>query len=75
MNLADFFFVFFVQGTLSRHTSLFNGAQQDAQESLQYIVDCLHEDLNRVKKKPYVPAIEDEAGKSDQVGSVFGIRI
>jgi hypothetical protein len=34
-------------------------------------VDCLHEDLNRVKKKPYVPAIEDEAGKSDQVLSLF----
>ncbi|GAU93550.1 hypothetical protein RvY_05476 [Ramazzottius varieornatus] len=49
--------------TLSRFTSLFNGAQQDAQESLQYIVDCLHEDLNRVKKKPYFQ--EDENDKRD----------
>lgn len=34
--------------------------QQDAQELLNDILDILHEDSNRVLKKPYVEAIEDE---------------
>ena len=38
--------------------------QQDAQELLAFLLDGLHEDLNRVKVKPYVEEI-DTAGKSD----------
>lgn len=34
--------------------------QQDAQEFLAEMLDCLHEDVNRVLNKPYVPGLEDE---------------
>ena len=33
--------------------------QQDAQEFLNYMIDVLHEDSNRVRKKPYVEALAD----------------
>lgn len=34
---------------------MFSGyAQHDSQELFSFLVDGLHEDLNRVKKKPYV---------------------
>ena len=33
--------------------------QQDAQEFLTYIIDMLHEDSNKVRKKPYVENPED----------------
>ena len=34
---------------------MFSGyAQHDSAELLSYVLDGLHEDLNRVKKKPYV---------------------
>ena len=39
----------------------FSGAdQQDAQEFLNYILDKVHEDSNRIRKKPMVPALEDD---------------
>ena len=39
----------------------FAGAdQQDAQEFLNYVLDALHEDCNRVIKKPYVEGLEDD---------------
>ena len=45
---------------LGRMNSQFAGAdQQDAQEFLNYMLDILHEDSNRVRKKPYVEALED----------------
>ena len=45
---------------LGRMNSQFAGAdQQDAQEFLNYMLDVLHEDSNRVRQKPYVPALED----------------
>ena len=38
----------------SYHSS-FNGfAQQDSQEFISTVLDCLHEDLNRVINKPYI---------------------
>ncbi|SMR48767.1 unnamed protein product [Zymoseptoria tritici ST99CH_1E4] len=34
---------------------MFSGyGQQDSQEFLSFLVDALHEDLNRIKKKPYI---------------------
>lgn len=40
--------------TLGRSQPLFSGyGQQDSQEFLSFLVDGLHEDLNRVLKKPY----------------------
>jgi ubiquitin C-terminal hydrolase len=38
--------------------------QQDAQELLAFLLDGLHEDLNRVKKKPYVEE-RDATGRTD----------
>ena len=39
---------------LGRVQPLFSGyGQQDSQEFLSFLVDALHEDLNRIQKKPY----------------------
>lgn len=40
--------------------------QQDAQELLVFLLDGLHEDLNRVRQKPYVEQ-QDDRGRSDDV--------
>ncbi|MFH4978200.1 hypothetical protein AB6A40_004909 [Gnathostoma spinigerum] len=37
--------------------------QQDSQELLAYLLDGLHEDLNRVRKKPLVPCSEYDDGR------------
>ena len=44
----------------------FSGNEQhDAQELLAFLLDGLHEDLNRVKQKPYVEDIESDGTKDD----------
>jgi ubiquitin C-terminal hydrolase len=44
----------------------FRGADhQDSQEFLNYFLDKLHEDLNKVKVKPYVESIESN-GQPDE---------
>ncbi|XP_062923797.1 ubiquitin carboxyl-terminal hydrolase 4 isoform X1 [Mobula hypostoma] len=40
--------------------------QQDSQELLAFLLDGLHEDLNRVKKKPYLE-LKDGDGREDDV--------
>ncbi|XP_051873896.1 ubiquitin carboxyl-terminal hydrolase 4 isoform X2 [Pristis pectinata] len=40
--------------------------QQDSQELLAFLLDGLHEDLNRVKKKPYLE-LKDDNGREDDV--------
>ena len=48
--------------------SMFTGYQQhDTQEFLNYLLDGLHEDLNRVQKKPFIE--KDESLKDDSVKS------
>ncbi|KAK9497948.1 hypothetical protein O3M35_003843 [Rhynocoris fuscipes] len=43
----------------------FSGCQQhDSQELLTFLLDGLHEDLNRIKKKPYIE-VKDSLGRSD----------
>jgi ubiquitin carboxyl-terminal hydrolase 4/11/15 len=42
------------KNALGRANSLFSGyGQQDSQEFVSWLVDALHEDLNRIEKKPY----------------------
>lgn len=48
----------------------FNGySQQDSQELLSFLLDGLHEDLNRIHNKPYIE--EKEAnGRPDSIVSI-----
>ncbi|KAB2606395.1 ubiquitin carboxyl-terminal hydrolase 8 [Pyrus ussuriensis x Pyrus communis] len=51
---------------LSRFAAQFNGFNQhDSQELLAFLLDGLHEDLNRVKCKPYVE-VKDGDGRQDE---------
>ncbi|KAJ3179960.1 CSN-associated deubiquitinating enzyme Ubp12 [Gaertneriomyces sp. JEL0708] len=51
--------------TIGRFNSMFLGySQQDSQELLAFLMDGLHEDLNRIKKKPYIEA-PDMDGQPD----------
>lgn len=59
--------VFHFQTQVGRFAPQFSGyQQQDSQELLAFLLDGLHEDLNRVKKKPYV-ALSDADGRPDEV--------
>ncbi|GJN20354.1 hypothetical protein PR202_gb07724 [Eleusine coracana subsp. coracana] len=50
---------------LTRFAPQFSGYNQhDSQELLAFLLDGLHEDLNRVKKKPYIEA-KDADGRPD----------
>lgn len=54
------------KSTIGRFNSMFSGySQQDSQELLGFLVDGLHEDLNRIKKKPYIEA-PDMDGQLDE---------
>lgn len=56
---------------LGKENDQFSGAdQQDSQEFLSYILDALHEDSNRVRKKPYVEGLEDEWVKQTSLARV-----
>uniref|UniRef100_A0A915J7T6 ubiquitinyl hydrolase 1 n=1 Tax=Romanomermis culicivorax TaxID=13658 RepID=A0A915J7T6_ROMCU len=51
---------------VSKHQSRFRGYDQnDAEEFLSYLLDALHEDLNRIIEKPY-KEIDDDFKKSDE---------
>ena len=48
------------KGALARFAPQFAGyQQQDSQELLAFLLDGLHEDLNRVKKKRYIEVRQD----------------
>ncbi|KAI8889866.1 cysteine proteinase [Backusella circina FSU 941] len=52
--------------TIGRFNSSFNGYQQhDTQELLAFLLDGLHEDLNRILKKPYIE-LPDFDGMPDE---------
>ncbi|KAM7433841.1 Transcription elongation factorSPT6 [Porites harrisoni] len=52
--------------TIGRYAPRFNGFQQhDSQEFLSFLLDGLHEDLNRVHLKPYVE-LKDSDGRPDE---------
>eukprot|EP00468_Gymnochlora_sp_CCMP2014_P010982 CAMPEP_0167756520 /NCGR_PEP_ID=MMETSP0110_2-20121227/9429_1 /TAXON_ID=629695 /ORGANISM="Gymnochlora sp., Strain CCMP2014" /LENGTH=1205 /DNA_ID=CAMNT_0007642635 /DNA_START=52 /DNA_END=3669 /DNA_ORIENTATION=+ len=53
--------------TIGQFAPRFSGyQQQDSQELLAYLLDGLHEDLNRVKKKKYTQSVEAK-GRPDSV--------
>ncbi|XP_060079389.1 ubiquitin carboxyl-terminal hydrolase 19-like [Ylistrum balloti] len=55
-----------LKSLVAMKASQFTGfAQHDAQEFMAFLLDGLHEDLNRVKKKPYTETVDSE-GKSDE---------
>ncbi|KAL2091555.1 hypothetical protein ACEWY4_013818 [Coilia grayii] len=52
---------------VGRFAPQFSGyQQQDSQELLAFLLDGLHEDLNRVKKKPYL-TLRDAEGRPDEI--------
>ncbi|KAG0236549.1 CSN-associated deubiquitinating enzyme Ubp12 [Actinomortierella wolfii] len=54
------------KSTIGRFAPTFTGYQQhDSQELLAFLLDGLHEDLNRIKKKPYTE-IPDSNGRPDE---------
>lgn len=61
-----------VRWCVARHArALAGGGQHDAQELLAWLLDALHEDLNRAAPPPAPPAPPapppDSAGRPDQV--------
>lgn len=60
---------------LGRANSLFSGyGQQDSQEFVSWLVDALHEDLNRIHKKPYRenPDSEDDTHRDPEAVKKLG---
>ena len=55
-----------LKSAVSSINPMFSGyAQHDSQEFFSFLADGLHEDLNRVKKKPYVESVESK-GRTDE---------
>eukprot|EP00871_Galdieria_phlegrea_P005085 jgi/Galph1/5578/GphlegSOOS_G4277.1 len=56
---------------IALHAPQFTGyQQQDSQELMAFLLDGLHEDLNRIKQKPYVEVIEGGDRPDDEVAAV-----
>jgi ubiquitin carboxyl-terminal hydrolase 4/11/15 len=54
------------KSTLGRFAPLFSGyGQQDSQEFMSFLVDGLHEDLNRIRQKPYTSNPDFDDSKID----------
>ena len=60
----------FIQWTIAKYAPRFNGfQQQDSQELLAFLLDGLHEDLNRVHEKPYVELKDSDLRPDFEVAS------
>ncbi|KAK9237115.1 hypothetical protein V1525DRAFT_433127 [Lipomyces kononenkoae] len=58
-----------IKGVIGRYGPMFSGyGQHDSQEFLAFLLDGLHEDLNRILKKPYTekPELRDDQVDSKQ---------
>jgi len=56
-----------LQTQVGRFAPQFSGyQQQDSQELLAFLLDGLHEDLNRIRKKPYIQ-LKDANSRPDKV--------
>ncbi|KAJ3052911.1 Ubiquitin carboxyl-terminal hydrolase 15 [Rhizophlyctis rosea] len=64
------------KSTIGKFNSMFQGyGQQDSQELLNSLLDGLHEDLNRIKKKPYIETPDmDEKGDEEIAGTLWDIH-
>ena len=57
----------FIQAIVASKASQFTGyAQHDAQEFMAFLLDGLHEDLNRIQNKPYTETVDSD-GRPDEV--------
>lgn len=53
---------------IGKHAPQFSGyQQQDSQELMNYLLDGLHEDLNRVRNKPYTETLESNGRPDEEV--------
>lgn len=69
-----FFFFFGHQTQVGRFAPQFSGyQQQDSHELLAFLLDGLHEDLNRIRKKPYIQ-LKDANGRPDKVRSLLFLK-
>ncbi|XP_035842496.1 ubiquitin carboxyl-terminal hydrolase 9 isoform X2 [Helianthus annuus] len=60
------------KGKLARFAPQFSGYNQhDSQELLAFLLDGLHEDLNRVKQKPYIETKDYDGRPDEEVASEF----
>ena len=58
---------------MGRFAPQFSGyQQQDSQELLAFLLDGLHEDLNRIRKKPYIE-LKDADDRPDRVCKIHKI--
>ena len=64
INPINFLKVFF-----KINKTLYAGNQHDAQEFLSILLDNLHEDLNRINKKPYIVLDEQKEHETDKEAS------
>lgn len=57
---------FILQAIVASKASQFTGyAQHDAQEFMAFLLDGLHEDLNRIHSKPYTETVDSD-GRPDE---------
>eukprot|EP00271_Cylindrocystis_brebissonii_P006579 TRINITY_DN19356_c0_g1_i1.p1 TRINITY_DN19356_c0_g1~~TRINITY_DN19356_c0_g1_i1.p1 ORF type:complete len:1040 (+),score=135.10 TRINITY_DN19356_c0_g1_i1:151-3270(+) len=63
------------KGTLAKFAPQFSGYNQhDSQELLAFLLDGLHEDLNRVHRKPYVEAKDADGRPDEEVASEYWLN-
>ncbi|KAM9429930.1 ubiquitin carboxyl-terminal hydrolase 19 isoform 39-T39 [Salvelinus alpinus] len=59
-----------LKAIVASKASQFTGyAQHDAQEFMAFLLDGLHEDLNRIQNKPYTETVDSD-GRLDEVGEI-----
>ena len=60
---------------VGRFAPQFSGyQQQDSQELLTFVLDGLHEDLNRIKQKPYIE-LKDSENRADEVSFISKLYV
>ncbi|KAJ3115644.1 CSN-associated deubiquitinating enzyme Ubp12, partial [Nowakowskiella sp. JEL0407] len=58
--------------TIGAFNSMFSGySQQDSEELLRFLLDGLHEDLNRIRDKPYVATPEMDGKPDAEIAAVL----